>query len=330
MYSKDLIEKVRELYNQNKNIRETSRILNINYSTVNYMIKNDYARVKIKPGPKKIIKNRLKTRIKRQAKIIKSKNQKVTANKIKNNCDIDASLRTVQRALSELGLTYNKIPKKLPLTKAHKQKRVECARKWIAENLISQNVVFSDEKRFKFDGPDNWCSWFDPFDPPIRVKRQMGGGGIMVWGMTLPNGEIYVEKLEGKVDSIKYISLLKYKVKPHLILKYPNNNFLFQQDNCKIHISKATTQYLKSAQINTFEWPSMSPDMNIQENIWQLISEIVYDQQQYNDNDLLWEAIKKAVNEINSNKKDMIKNIYTKYNSRLLKVIDNKGNEIPY
>jgi len=53
MYSKDLIEKVRELYNQNKNIRKTSRILNINYSTVNYMIKNDYARVKIKPGPKK-------------------------------------------------------------------------------------------------------------------------------------------------------------------------------------------------------------------------------------------------------------------------------------
>ena len=135
----------------------------------------------------------------------------------------------------------------------------------------------------------------------------MGGGGIMVWGMTLPNGEIYVEKLEGKVDYIKYISLLKYKVKSHLILNYPNNNFLFQQDNCKIHISKATTQYLKSAQINTFEWPSMSPDMNIQENIWQLILEIVYDQQQYNDNDLLWEAIKKAVNEINSNKKDMIK-----------------------
>jgi len=239
-------------------------------------------------------------------------------------------LRTVQRALSELGLTYNKIPKKLPLTKAHKKKRVECARKWIAENLISQNVVFSEEKRFKFDGPDNWCSWFDPSDPPIRVKRQMGGGGIMVWGMTLPNGEIYVEKLEGKVDSIKYISLLKYKVKPHLILKYPNNNFLFQQDNCKIHISKATTQYLKSAQINTFEWPSMSPDMNIQENIWQLISEIVYDQQQYNDNDSLWEAIKKAVNEINSNKKDMIRNIYAKYKRRLLKVIDNKGNEIPY
>jgi len=70
--------------------------------------------------------------------------------------------------------------------------------------------------------------------------------------------------------------------------------------------------------------------MNIQENIWQIISEIVYDQKQYNDVDSLWEEVKKAVNKINLTKKDMIKNIYLKYNSRLLKVIDNNGNDIPY
>ena len=306
MYSKDLIDKVKELYDKNKNLRETSRILNISYSTVYYMCKNNYERVKKKTGPKKIIEKRLKTRIKRQVKELKTKNQKITANKIKNNCDIEASLRTVQRALSELGLSYNKIPKKLPLTKAHKEKRVELARKWISENLIAQNVVFSDEKRFKFDGPDNWCSWYDPFDPPSRIKRQLGGGGIMVWGMTMPDGEIVVEKLEGKVDSGKFISLLKHRVKPRLISKYTNNNFLFQQDNCKIHVSKQTTQYLKSAKINTFEWPSMSPDMNIQENIWQIISEIVYDQKQYNDVDSLCDEVKKAVNKINLTKKDMI------------------------
>jgi len=113
---------------------------------------------------------------------LKDENSKVTAARIKENCSIDASIRTVRRELARLGFGYGNVTKKLPLTKVQKTRRIELARKWINENLISKNIVFSDEKHFKCDGPDNWFSWYDPFDPPVRVKRQMGGGGIMVWG----------------------------------------------------------------------------------------------------------------------------------------------------
>ena len=244
------------------------------------------------------LNNREKTKIKKEVRRLKSENHKVTANKVKDNCGIDASIRTVQRELSRLSFGYQNIPKKLPLTKRHKDKRVELARKWISNSLISNNIVFSDEKRFKCDGPDNWCSLFDPFDPPSRIKRQMGGGGIMVWGMTLPNGEIYVQKLDGKVDSAKYISLLKYKVKPFLLTHYPENNFLFQQDNCKVHVSKKTR--------------------------------VSYDQKQFENTENLWKVIKESVNLINSTKKETIKSFYDNFNKRLLAVIDNKGNEISY
>jgi len=158
----------------------------------------------------------------------------------------------------------------------------------------------------------------------------MGGGGIMVWGMTLPTGEIFVEKLEGKVDSDKYIKLLRYKVKPILNDRFKDSKYLFQQDNCKVHVSKKTLKYLETAKISTFEWPSYSPDLNIQENIWHLISEVVYDQKQFNNLDSLWKAIVEAVDKINSTKKDCIRSIYENYNRRLLNVIHNKGDEIPY
>ena len=114
---------------------------------------------------------------------LQSQNQSVYARKTKENNEVEANVRTIQRAMSQLGLAYKKTSQKLPLTTSHKIERVEFARKWIGDNVLSKNVAFSDEKRFSFDGPDNWFSWYDPFDPPQRIKRQMGGGGICIFKM---------------------------------------------------------------------------------------------------------------------------------------------------
>jgi len=330
MHTTELIDKVRELYKDCQNFRKIARDLKMDHSVVRYMVNNNYNRAKKKRGPKKKIDKRSNLRIKKEVRRLQGDSQKITANKIKINCDVDASVRTIQKALSVLGFGYGKVPKKLPLKPAHKTKRVELARDWIADNLINKNIVFSDEKRFSFDGPDNWFSWYDPMDPPSRIKRQLKGGGIMVWGMTLPSGKIRVRKLEGRVDSSVYTSLLKHHVKPYLNSELGEGNYFLQQDNCKVHVSKETKKYLNSAGIKTFEWPSMSPDMNIQENIWQMISSIVYDGKQFDSADDLWENVVNAVDQINNSRLDTIKKIYDGYNGRLLKVIENNGNEIPY
>ena len=318
------------MYSEKKNYRKVGLIFKIDHSTVRYIVKNDYTRVKKKRGPKKKISPREKTKIKVEVKRLQSKNERVFARKIKTSCNIDTSLRTLQRAMSELGLEYKKIQQKLPLTNKHKKQRVEFARKWIAENTINKNVVFSDEKRFSFDGPDNWSSWYDPLDPPLRIKRQMKGGGIMVWGMILPTGEIFVEKLVGRVNADVYIQMLKEKVVPHLNLKLGREKFIFQQDNCRVHTAEKTKNYLKSAKIAFVEWPSMSPDLNVMENVWKMISDIVYNQKQYDSADFLWESVKKAVADLNITKKDILKKFFDNYGNRLLKVIDCNGKDIPY
>lgn len=115
-----------------------------------------------------------------------SSKSSVSSLKIKENCEVEASVLTVQRAMSQLVLAYKKTAQKLRLTTSHKIEQVEFARNWIGDYLLSKN--FSDKKRISFDGPDNWFSWYDPFDPPQRIKREMSGGGVMVWGMTLPSG----------------------------------------------------------------------------------------------------------------------------------------------
>lgn len=146
MYSEDLRKKVRDLFSKDKNYRSVACKLDMQVSTVHYLVNNDYSRKKKKTGPRKKITSWQKSKIKLEVKRLQSLQKPVFASKIKNNCQLEANLRTVQRAMSQLGLAYKKIPQKLPLTDNHKKERVDFARKWIGDNVLSKNVVFSDEK----------------------------------------------------------------------------------------------------------------------------------------------------------------------------------------
>ena len=121
-------DKVREMIRKNKNFRSLASKLDMGLSTVHYMLNNDYSRLKKKTGPRKIITPKQATLIKFEVKR-QSKNQRVFARKIKENCEVEASVRTVQRAMTKLGLTYKKIPQKIPLTDNQKKERVGFARK---------------------------------------------------------------------------------------------------------------------------------------------------------------------------------------------------------
>ena len=52
MYSKDLREKVRELYLREQNSKKVAQILALPESSVRYMVSNDYERPKKKLDPK--------------------------------------------------------------------------------------------------------------------------------------------------------------------------------------------------------------------------------------------------------------------------------------
>jgi len=136
-----------------------------------------------KSGPKTILDNKDKLAIKRRIAILKSDSKKVFSNKIKNDCGLLASARTIRRHLTNLGMTYWNVKRKIFLTKAHRERRVEMARKWITKNHNWKETVFSDEKRFSMDGPDNWMSYMSKDDESFREKRQCKGGGVMIWLM---------------------------------------------------------------------------------------------------------------------------------------------------
>ena len=87
------------------------------------------------------------------------------------------------------------------------------------------------------DGPDNWCSYAREMNPVQLNRRQQGGGSVMVWGVLLSNGDLLLEEVSERMNSDVYINLLKNKGLP-FIRGCAGNDFIFQHDNCSIHVSK--------------------------------------------------------------------------------------------
>lgn len=132
----------------------------------------------------------------------------------------------------------------------------------VRENHLFERTVFSDEKKFNLDGPDNWSSWTDPDRKLLRQKRQMGGGGVMVWGMITSDGECTVKKMDGKINADDHIKTIGGPL-DHLDNKYGKNNYHFQQDNAPIHSARETSGFFKDRGTKVLQWPSRSPDVNL-------------------------------------------------------------------
>ena len=240
------------------------------------------------------------------------------------NSNISVSPSTVHRHLLRHNYVYRKSDQCIQLSDLHKEKRVNCARTWISENLNWDKVIFSDEKKFCLDGPDSWMSYRPKGTTIVRQKRQTGGGSVMVWCMSFSSGETFFKTLKGVQKSSNYLGLLSNFAVP-IIQRRFGDDFIFQQDNCSIHTSKVIKTFFMDSEIKLLDWPSKSPDLNIVENIWKMLSDIVYDGPQMKNIKDLEEKIIESTNILNNEKKQVIQSLFSNYRRRLCDVLVNLG-----
>jgi hypothetical protein len=147
---------------------------------------------KLMGRPKKLSR-RDQSRIKRH--VVKEVNagRRVTSRTIKQDLNLDVSRWTIQRSLKRNKVLYKLAKKKLPLTKSHRQTRLNFARRHLINRTDFSRWIFSDEKRFNLDGPDNMMSYGTENAQLERIKHQMGGGGIMILGAISSKGNLLIK-----------------------------------------------------------------------------------------------------------------------------------------
>lgn len=328
--SKVIRETAQRLYKNGEGLREIGRILMIAPNSVRNIVMGRHKKQKERRGPKPKLSRSDLTAIKRTTTSLTDEGRQVTAREVMNTSNIEhVSAWTMRRAMSRLGLKYQKVKKNIVLTKEHKKRRLELATKWIDEMWPWFKVIWSDEKRFNLDGPDSWGSWQREDQKIQRNKRQQGGQSIQFWGMLLPDGKLILKELSQWSKSEDYIGLLAGFAWPIIELEY-GGDFIFQQDNASIHVSKETMDFFQRHKIQVMDWPARSPDLSPIENVWSLLTQEIYKGPQFNNVQELREAIINAVEVLNMTQRHKMKKIRDSIASRLRQVVQVKGDKIKY
>jgi len=155
--------------------------------------------------------------------------------------------------------------------------------------------MFTDEKRFILDGPDGWSYYFHDLrkEPMFQIKRQIKGGGIMIWGGITCKGKTNIHFVDTKLKSNDYVKLIDEEIVN--IKQICGDKFIFQQDNASVHTNKVVKNYFERNNIKVLSWPARSPDLNIIENVWGQVARNVYrNGRQYNSVEELKIVIEEA------------------------------------
>lgn len=310
---------------------EISKILGRDHRTIKRFAANSQQGRK-----KRVEKKRRKLTAKdlRRIKRESARNPLSSSAVIFQNCNLPGVPRSTRCSVLRDMAKVRKAETRPPLNKTHKLKRQDWAKKYLKTDF--SKVLWTDEMRVTLDGPDGWArGWIsNGHRAPLRLRRQQGGGGVLVWAGIIKDELVGPFRVEDglKLNSQTYCQFLEDTFFKQWYRKKSvsfKRTMIFMQDNAPSHASKYTTVWLASKGFKDdriMKWPPSSPDLNPIENLWALLKREIYSEgKQYTSLNSVWAAVVAAAQKVD---RQQIKELTDSMNGRLITVIEKKGGYI--
>ena len=257
------------------------------------------------------------------------KTPRKSASTIAELAGVSVSSRTAQRELRRKTFQKKRMRKTPKLSPTAIAKRLAFAKHHLENPTLSwAKVMFSDEKKWNLCGNDGYVSiWKEEsreYTFEVDLRRRPG---IMVWGAICSNGAAFISRIDRKINAATYQNMLAEVVFDENTQILPEG-FVFQQDNAPAHTAATTRDFFMQRSISVLEWPPYSPDLNIIENVWGIVSKKVYEGgKSYETCDELWESVSNHFLAISD---ETVQNLFQSIPSRLVQVVELRGKRTQY
>ena len=284
------------LRKRGESYRKIGKALKLSFSTVRHVIKKyeETATTENRPrsGRPKVLTVRERRHIIREV----VKNPFVSAQNlsidIATSSGTTVTAQTIRNVLHSATI-YGRAARKKPfINDTNRRKRLGFAKAYVNKPMeFWKNCIFSDESKFNIFGSDGKkFVWRRPNTElekqNIRPTVKHGGGHLMVWGCMSYNGVGNLAFIEGNMNALMYIGILRNNLLESATKLGIKETFRFQQDNDPKHTAHRTREWLLYNVPKQLPTPPQSPDVNPIENLWHILDLEIRKRKIKNKNDL--------------------------------------------
>ena len=276
-------EIARDLLESGKSVRCVANLLRIPKSTIGDLKRRIEERGTIenihRSGRTRVVTPRDYRQLERLVKTNRRDSLSDITLKFNENRDKPIAKRTLQFHLHKHGYNRRVAKKRVVVRDVNRKKRLSWCRekrKLTVDNYWKK-VIFSDESKIVI-GRDSrvyvWRKRDEGWRPDLVGPRQSKPCyEVMIWGCISWYGVGTITAVTGNINAEKYQTILDNNLWPVIARHFPDENYIFQDDNAPVHRARSTQDFIHRNGIRTMSWPAQSPDINIIENLWLLIKQ---------------------------------------------------------